>query len=306
MKKKGVTLIELIVVIALLVIVIPLAFNIYLNESKIANHISTNVNAQLAGGDAINEINRDFRLAKRICTNYDEIDKDFSALNVSNGSNGTTIMVNRITYRSLYYIESLTSSNAFIYATTKIIPNSTGDENIYKFYLNQVPSNGIIGKYMLEASSINKITDDTSVSYFKVSTIDDFENNIVNKNSFSLTRNSIIIENITGIDTSYNSNDDFLVLGCFIDPNNNNDKYAYFMNDVSGDKYYGKLTSTLQDYHVPQCTVSSQKTIIEAANNFNITGSAITYNIKFNLKGSDNKDYPFNVDVNPLYLGGGD
>jgi prepilin-type N-terminal cleavage/methylation domain-containing protein len=327
MKKRGVTLVELIVVIALLGIVLPLAFNIYLGESRIAKNIKTNIDVQQVGGTAINEINKDFSSAEQIYSDYNEVDKKFPEVNVD--TNVITISgVEK--YRSLFYIETL-GKNAVIYATTRITtdPAIVVDEDIYKLTVNSTADTGIIYKYMIDTTDTNPanlqhiIIDDDSVDRFKKDGsianedfgVDNFENIVLYNKELTMGR----IERITDLkrnkvkikrtDDHGKTIDDFIVMGYFKDDSGS--KYVYYKTNTGDEKYFGKLSEHQVDY-VPECTISSEKPILENVNNFTnglakdiITNSDITYQIKCNLKNKDGKEYPFNVDVNPLYLGGG-
>lgn len=315
MKKKGLTLVELIVVLGLLGIVLPLAFNIYLNQTKVENYISTNVNVQADGSFAINEINNDLRLSTYVSNDYkDELDQTFDTNNfLPDGS----IAFNGQKYISLDYVKSLSSTKDFIYATTA--PDLTSAGDIYKLFINQTPDSGSIKKYELVtnpnsveiASSANIFTEFPGIVSSNTpdtSVVQDFENEVFYDTAIGndIKRNEINIQLsdtdplLSDIPLNTNTNDHFIVLGCF---NYEGANYVYFRHDITGDKYFAQLEET--DYPVNTCSIDNAQLVISDVSDFNISLNQITYNIKFNKEGNMEQEYPFNVDVNPLNLGGG-
>jgi prepilin-type N-terminal cleavage/methylation domain-containing protein len=305
MIRKGVTLIELIVVLALIGIVLPLTYGIYLNGIKLSNYISNNIDVQTEGSFAINQINQDLRLANytsdRFITDGDGI-RQVKYLNIN--FNDTIKDVNPI-----YYVKSLTSSDSFVYVTTPAPDpddKANGYSDVYKFFLTLVHnttdsakgrtisiSKVITGKNKL-LNNGNVTTDfsiPTSLTY-----INDFENIAFNIAPIYKGRNEIMIDPNPLIDENY------IVLGCF--KYNGNKDYVYYM-DHSGIKYYaqlGAMDKIAGDYYI----LDYKKLIIHNVKNFDISHTGITFNIHFDKKTSNNNDYPFDVDVNPIYLGGGD
>jgi prepilin-type N-terminal cleavage/methylation domain-containing protein len=299
MKRRGVTLVELIVVLGLIAIILPLTYSIYFNGIKLSNYISDDINAQADGRSAINQINLDLRLAKYTSDNYNQdVNENFDAVNkVINGSdgiNGNAPMV----YESKYYIESLSSTEPFIYATTK--PDDKGDVSVYKLYLKDNGDNGkSINIYSVgDIKAANDATVASDFSLESITNMDKFEEFALYnaaKPSLETNRNKIEINSDPIVDSHY------IIMGCFI---YNFKTYVYFMHDITGEKFYGVLQSYTKPVH--DYVVDSDRLIIKNVHDFKIMHSGITFNIKFECRINNNPYYPFNVDVNPIYLGGGD
>lgn len=321
------TLIELIVVLALIGIILPLLYNVYFNEINIHSYISSNVNAQAEGRDAINQINSDLRLGKKISNDFiditssdshipdygiKDISKDFSDVNQYFKDNGFDTCI--------YYVESLTNSEPFYYA---IKQNTNGLDDVYKVLLDEDSTGGSMDVYKLLIPPDNNvyIANLTNIeSVFSYDSEEMFENNaLYGATKSDIRRNQIEINNIPSLwdydsNTFYdfpanptlNTNEHFIVLGCF---KFNDLNYVYFIHDTNGAKCFGKLadpvTVDVPKYKVNLSSIAKPLISNVKHGSFEITHTGITYNIKFQIKTHDDLFYPFNVDVNPLNLGGG-
>lgn len=290
MKKKGITLIEMIATIALIIIVIPLIYSVYENNVKLNNEISTNVYAQSDGRNAVNEISQDIRVAKLITKDYEnEINKNFDRLNFDYNKD--------LVHNIKYYFESLTSDKPFAYA---LVDSGDGLSNLYKLYLSDKDENKKINFYQTKSASVYEATEDNINHEF--GNEDNFEDFVLRgTGNIKIPRNRIIILNPGD---QPQDNGKYIALAIF---EKENKKYIYYIDDKKGIKYFAKLIEK-QDY-VPSMILendSDKKLILSNIRDFAINHEGIAYNIYLKLKVKDGVDYSFNVDVNPIYLGGED